>query len=58
MVRAYLTKMSLQRYHAAANASREGYAMCSLHVLREVDRFKREKAKEMKGMVLDYTPGD
>ena len=30
--RAYLTKMSLQRYHVAPNASREGYAVCSQHV--------------------------
>ena len=52
-VRAHLTKMSLQRYHAAANASREGYAVCSQRVLREVDRFKREKAEEMKCVVLD-----
>ena len=54
--RAYWTKISLQRYHAAANASREeGYAVCSQRVLREVDRFKQEKAEEMnKCMVLDF----
>jgi sorting nexin-1/2 len=52
--RAYSTEMSLQRYHAAANASREGYAECSQRVLREVDRFKREKAEEMKSVVLDF----
>ena len=52
--RAYSTEMSLQRYHAAANASREGYAECSQRVLREVDRFKREKAEEMKLVVLEF----
>ncbi|KAL3816323.1 hypothetical protein ACHAXA_008394 [Cyclostephanos tholiformis] len=52
--KAYSTEMSLQRYHAAANASREAYAECSQRVLREVDRFKREKAEEMKSVVLDF----
>ena len=52
--RAYSTEMSLQRYHAAANVSREGYAECSQRVLREVDRFKREKAEEVKCVVLDF----
>lgn len=50
----YSTEMSLQRYHAAANVAREGYAECSQRVLREVDRFKREKAEEMKLVVLEF----
>ena len=52
--KAYSTEMSLQRYHAAANMAREGYAECSQRVLREVDRFKREKAEEMKYIVLEF----
>eukprot|EP00578_Thalassiosira_sp_NH16_P011384 CAMPEP_0181115478 /NCGR_PEP_ID=MMETSP1071-20121207/21452_1 /TAXON_ID=35127 /ORGANISM="Thalassiosira sp., Strain NH16" /LENGTH=567 /DNA_ID=CAMNT_0023199685 /DNA_START=78 /DNA_END=1781 /DNA_ORIENTATION=+ len=52
--RAYSTEMSLQRYQAAANVAQEEYAECSQRVLREVDRFKREKAEEMKVVVLDF----
>jgi sorting nexin-1/2 len=52
--KAYSTEMSLQRYQAAAEAAREEYAECSQRVLREVDRFKREKAEEMKLVVLDF----
>lgn len=52
--KAYSTEMSLQRYQAAAEVAREEYAECSQRVLREVDRFKREKAEEMKLVVLDF----
>ena len=52
--KAYSTEMSLQRYQAAAEVAREEYAECSQRVLREVDRFKREKAEEMKLLVLDF----
>ena len=52
--KAYSTEISLQRYHAAANIAREEYAECSQRVLREVDRFKREKAEEMKYIVLEF----
>jgi sorting nexin-1/2 len=52
--KAYSTEISLQRYHAAANLAREEYAECSQRVLREVDRFKREKAEEMKVIVLQF----
>lgn len=52
--KAYSTEMSLQRYQAAAEVAREEYAECSQRVLREVDRFKREKAEEMKMVVLDF----
>jgi len=52
--KAYSTEMSLQRYQAAAHAAQEEYAECSQRVLREVDRFKREKAEEMKLVVLQF----
>jgi len=52
--KAYSTEMSLQRYQAAAEAAREEYAEVSQRVLREVDRFKREKAEEMKMVVLEF----
>lgn len=52
--KAYSTEMSLQRYHALAQVAKEEYAECSQRVLREVDRFKREKAEEMRGVVLDF----
>ena len=51
---AYSTEMSIQRYQAAAEVAREDYAECSQRVLREVDRFKREKAEEMKMVVLEF----
>ena len=52
--KAYSTEMSLQRYQAAASVAQEEYAECSQRVLREVDRFKREKAEEMKMVVLHF----
>ncbi|KAL3775206.1 LOW QUALITY PROTEIN: hypothetical protein ACHAW5_002767 [Stephanodiscus triporus] len=52
--KAYSTEVSLQRYRVAANAASEGYAEISQRVLREVDRFKREKAEEMKSVVLEF----
>ena len=52
--KAYSTEMSLQRYQAAANVAQEEYAEVSQRVLREVDRFKREKAEEMKMVVLEF----
>mmetsp|Transcript_26258 Transcript_26258/g.48299 ORF Transcript_26258/g.48299 Transcript_26258/m.48299 type:complete len:557 (+) Transcript_26258:143-1813(+) len=52
--KAYSTEMSMQRYQAAANVAQEEYAECSQRVLREVDRFKREKAEEMKLVVLKF----
>lgn len=52
--KAYSTEMSLGRYRAASDVAREEYAECSQRVLREVDRFKREKADEMKLVVLDF----
>ncbi|KAL9186821.1 hypothetical protein ACHAXT_010541 [Thalassiosira profunda] len=52
--KAYSTEMSLERYRAAANAASEEYAEVSQRVLREVDRFKREKAEQMKLVVLEF----
>lgn len=52
--KAYSTEMSLQRYQNAASVAQEEYAECSQRVLREVDRFKREKAEEMKMVVLHF----
>ncbi|KAL7552733.1 hypothetical protein ACHAWF_015971 [Thalassiosira exigua] len=52
--KAYSAEMSLGRYRAAADVAAEEYAECSQRVLREVDRFKREKAEEMKAVVLEF----
>lgn len=52
--KAYALEMSLQRYRAGADVARDDYAEVSQRVLREVDRFKREKAEEMRAVVLDY----
>jgi sorting nexin-1/2 len=52
--KAYSSEMSLQRYHTLAQVAKEEYAECSQRVLREVDRFKREKAEEMRGVVLEF----
>lgn len=37
-----------------ANVAREEFATVSQRVLREVDRFKREKAGEIRRTVMDY----
>lgn len=50
----YATEMSLRRSQEAAEAAREDFATVSQRVLREVDRFKREKAEDMRKTVLDY----
>jgi sorting nexin-1/2 len=52
--KAYGAEMSLKRGEAAAEAARDGFATVSQRVLREVDRFKREKGDDMKRVVLDY----
>lgn len=52
--KAYGAEMSLKRGEAAADAARDEFATVSQRVLREVDRFKREKGEEMKRVVLDY----
>lgn len=52
--KAYGAEMSLKRGEIAANVAREEFATVSQRVLREVDRFKREKGDEMRRVVLDY----
>lgn len=52
--KAYGAEMSLKRGEVAADAARDEFATVSQRVLREVDRFKREKGDEMKYVVLDY----
>jgi sorting nexin-1/2 len=52
--KAYSTEMSLRRAQEASDIARDEFADCSQRVLREVDRFKREKAEDMRRTVLDY----
>jgi sorting nexin-1/2 len=52
--KAYGAEMSLKRGEVAADAARDEFATVSQRVLREVDRFKREKGDEMKRVVLAY----
>jgi sorting nexin-1/2 len=52
--KAYQTEMSLRRAQEAAELAQQDFAATSQRVLREVDRFKREKAEEMRSTVLDY----
>ena len=52
--KAYGAEMSLKRGEAAADGARDSFATVSQRVLREVDRFKREKGDEMRRVVLDY----
>jgi len=50
----YAAEMSSRRAQEAADAARDDFATVSQRVLREVDRFKREKAEDMRRTVLDY----
>ena len=52
--KAYGAEMSLKRGEAAADGARDSFATVSQRVLREVDRFKREKGDEMRRVILDY----
>jgi hypothetical protein len=52
--KAYGAEMSLRRAQEASELARDDFAAVSQRVLREVDRFKREKAEDMKRTVLDY----
>ena len=52
--KAYAAEMSLRRAQDAAQAARDDFATVSQRVLREVDRFKREKAEDMRTIVLQY----
>eukprot|EP00521_Asterionellopsis_glacialis_P011163 CAMPEP_0195292008 /NCGR_PEP_ID=MMETSP0707-20130614/8557_1 /TAXON_ID=33640 /ORGANISM="Asterionellopsis glacialis, Strain CCMP134" /LENGTH=510 /DNA_ID=CAMNT_0040352379 /DNA_START=64 /DNA_END=1596 /DNA_ORIENTATION=+ len=52
--KAYAAEMSLRRSQEACNTAQDDFATVSQRVLREVDRFKREKAEDMRRTVLDY----
>jgi sorting nexin-1/2 len=52
--KAYAAEMSLRRAQQATEVARDDFATVSQRVLREVDRFKREKAEDMRRTVLDY----
>ena len=52
--RAFGAEMSLKRGEQKVEIARDEFAIVSQRVLREVDRFKREKADAMKRTVLDY----
>jgi hypothetical protein len=52
--KAYSVEMSLRRAQEAADLARDDFCATSQRVLREVDRFKREKAEDMRRTVLDY----
>lgn len=52
--KAYSVEMSSRRAQEAADVARDDFCACSQRVLREVDRFKREKAEDMRRTVLDY----
>lgn len=52
--KAYGTEMSLRRAQDNAELARDDFAATSQRVLREVDRFKRETAEDMRRTVLEY----
>jgi sorting nexin-1/2 len=52
--KAYDLEVSSRRSQEAADIARDDFCACSQRVLREVDRFKREKAESMRRTVLDY----
>lgn len=52
--KAYTLELSSRRAQEAADIARDDFCACSQRVLREVDRFKREKAESMRRTVLDY----
>merc|ERR1719232_2295462 len=52
--RAYQAEMSLHRAQIASDAARDDFATVSQRLLREVDRFKREKAEDIRSTVIEY----
>lgn len=52
--KAYAAEMALARAREDSEAAREDFATVSQRLLREVDRFKREKAEDMRRTVMDY----
>lgn len=52
--KAYQTEVSMHKAQEQADHARDDFAATSQRVLREVDRFKREKTDEMRKTVLQY----
>lgn len=52
--KSYQADVALQMAQEHSNNAREEFATVSQRVLREVDRFKREKADDMRATVMDY----
>jgi len=52
--KSYIADMSLMRAQEESEAAREEFAAVSQRLLREVDRFKRDKADDMRRTVMDY----
>jgi len=52
--KAYTAELSLRRAQDAADAARDDFMTVGQRLLREVDRFKREKADEMRRTVTEY----
>eukprot|EP00594_Rhizosolenia_setigera_P018584 CAMPEP_0178956640 /NCGR_PEP_ID=MMETSP0789-20121207/10404_1 /TAXON_ID=3005 /ORGANISM="Rhizosolenia setigera, Strain CCMP 1694" /LENGTH=461 /DNA_ID=CAMNT_0020638667 /DNA_START=81 /DNA_END=1466 /DNA_ORIENTATION=+ len=52
--KSYMADMALLQTQEETERAREDFATVSQRVLREVDRFKREKADDMRATVMDY----
>jgi len=52
--KAYSVEMSLRRAQEAAQLAQNDFTTVSQRVLREVDRFKRDMAEDMRAVVLNY----
>ena len=52
--KSYQADMALEQAKKETELAREEFATVSQRVLREVDRFKREKADDMRRTVMDY----
>lgn len=52
--KSYQADMALERAKEETELAREEFSTVSQRVLREVDRFKREKADDMRRTVMDY----
>lgn len=52
--KAYQTEVAMHKAQEQADTARDDFSATSQRVLREVDRFKREKTDEMRKTVLNY----
>lgn len=52
--KAYQVEISMHKAQEQADIARDDFAATSQRVLREVDRFKREKTDEMRTIILSY----